>query len=62
MKAPHGVEVSFCLLEEVSELACRDSGSGNPGDDLLALKTLLPMRVRPVPRTVKIQSDRGSFP
>jgi site-specific DNA-methyltransferase (adenine-specific)/adenine-specific DNA-methyltransferase len=41
----HHLQVPFHLLKDVPELACGDSGSGNiivQGDNLLALKALLP--------------------
>jgi site-specific DNA-methyltransferase (adenine-specific)/adenine-specific DNA-methyltransferase len=41
----HDAEVPFCLLQDVPELGCGDADSGNlivEGDNLLALKALLP--------------------
>lgn len=43
--ARHDAEVPFRLLHDVPELACGDAESGNlivEGDNLLALKALLP--------------------
>lgn len=43
--ARHDAEVPFRLLHDVPELACDDADSGNlivEGDNLLALKALLP--------------------
>ena len=42
----HHRDVPFHLLKEVPELSCGDSSSGNlivEGDNLLALKALLPI-------------------
>ena len=47
----HHHQVPFRLLKDVPELACGDHGSGNlivQGDNLVALKALLPYHARQV--------------